>query len=124
MRWRDFHFRIHSLLVDEEELAVILRGTELAIVIRVLAAAIGYANMLLLARWMGAAEFGYYSFALAWLMLLAYPASLGLPGSALLFAARYKTEGDWPKVVGLIRTISRISLGSGMAVALAGVLIL
>ena len=122
MHWQDVRSRVRSFFVDEDEFAAILRGAGLAIVIRVLAAAIGYANMVLLARWMGVAEFGYYSFAIAWLTLLAYPSSLGLPGSALLFVARYKTEGDWPKVLGLIRTVSRISFGCGMAVALIGIL--
>ena len=73
MHWQDLRSRVRSFLVDEDGFAEILRGAGPAIVIRVFAAAIGYANMVLLARWMGVAEFGYYSFAIAWLTLLAYP---------------------------------------------------
>src|SRR5262249_57238002 len=77
--------------------------------------------MIVLARWMGASEFGRYSFAVAWITLLAYVATLGLPGAAVRFVAQYSAAGDWPNVVGLIRTSSLIAAGCGIAVALAGI---
>jgi O-antigen/teichoic acid export membrane protein len=112
--------RFRAILSERSEFAAILRGAGLALVIRVLASAIAYGNMILLLRWMGHTQFAYYSFALACLMLLAYPATLGLPASALRFAAEYAGAKNWPKVVGLIRASSWISGGLGITVALVG----
>lgn len=121
MRLQDVRARLRWILVDDGEFAAVIRGAGQALVIRVLASAVGYASMILLARWMGASEFGHYSFALAWMTLLAYPATLGLPGTALRFGAEYTAAGDWPKVIGLLKASSWIAFGCGMAVALAGI---
>lgn len=118
---RDIRARLSSMLVDGGDFAGIIRGVGLALAIRVLASALGYAVMIALARWMGAPEFGRYSFAVAWITLLAYVATLGLPGAAVRFVAQYSAAGDWPNVVGLIRTSSLIAVGCGIAVALAGI---
>src|SRR5262249_5358300 len=121
MHPRGIRTRLSSILVDDGGFAGIVRGAGLALAIRVLAGALGYAVMIALARWMGAPEFGRYSFAVAWITLLAYVATLGLPGAAVRFVAQYSAAADWPHLVGLIRVSSLISFGCGVAVTLVGI---
>ena len=73
--------------------------------------------MILLARWMGSSEYGLYSFAIAWMTLLAYPATLGLPGAAVRFVAQYAAANDWQHVVGLMKVSSWLAFGCGALVA-------
>src|SRR4029077_15653497 len=94
----------------------------LALAIRVLASAIGYASLILLARWMGYSDYGYYNFAIAWMALLAYPATLGLPGAAVRFVAHYAAADDWQQVTGFLRTSSWLVAGNSTAGALLAIL--
>jgi len=76
---------LSTLLAEEGDFATVLRGAGLVVIIRVLASAIGFASVILLARWMGSAQYGIYSFAIAWMTLLSYPATLGLHGASVRF---------------------------------------
>ena len=116
--------RLRAVLVHNSEFAEILRGAGLALRFRILASAVGYVSTILLARWMGPSEYGYYSFAIAWMTLLAYPATLGLPGTAVRFMAHYVAAKDWPHVVGLLRTSTWFAFGCSTLVALVSVAIL
>jgi O-antigen/teichoic acid export membrane protein len=51
--------RLRTILLGDEEFAIVLRGAGLALAIRVIAGAIGFSSLILLARWMGYAEYGY-----------------------------------------------------------------
>ena len=73
--------RVHRIaallrLVEKGDFATILLGAGQVLMIRILANTVGYASMILLARWMGSSEYGLYSFAIAWMTLLAYLATL------------------------------------------------
>jgi hypothetical protein len=56
--------RLRSLLDEQGDFATVLRGAGIVVIIRVLASAVGFAIMILLARWMGSSEYGLYSFAI------------------------------------------------------------
>jgi O-antigen/teichoic acid export membrane protein len=111
--------RLRAILMDDGEFATVIRGAGLALIIRVLAGVVGYVTAILLARWMGSSEYGYYSFAVAVIALLTYPATLGLPGAAVRFAAQYAAAKDWGRVLSLIETSSWLVLGCSALVALA-----
>lgn len=123
MRVQSLAAWLRTILLDDEEFAIVLRGAGLALAIRVLAGAIGYASLILLARWMGYAEYGYYNFAIAWMMLLAYPATLGLPGAAVRFVAQYTAADDWQHVVGFLGKSSWLAVANGVVVALLAILV-
>ena len=67
---------------------------------------------------MGAAEFGVYGFALAWIVPLAMVASLGLPTANIRFIGQYRARDDWPAIRGL-SSRSRL-LTAAMALVIAG----
>ena len=108
---------LRTLLGEEGDFATVLRGAGLVVIIRVLASAVGFASVILLARWMGSSEYGLYSFAIAWMTLLAYPATLGLPGAAVRFVAQYAAANDWQHVVGFMKVSSWLAFGCGALVA-------
>ena len=109
--------RLRAILGERDDFETVLLGAGLALIIRILASAVGYASIILLARWMGSSEYGLYSFAIAWMTLLAYPATLGLPGAAVRFVAQYAAANDWQHVVGLMKVSSWLAFGCGALVA-------
>ena len=113
MRVQQIADRLRTLLEEEGDFATVLRGAGLVVVIRVLASAVGFASVILLARWMGPSEYGLYSFAIACMMLLSYPATLGLPGAAVRFVAQYAAANDWQHVVGFMKVSSWLAFGCG-----------
>jgi O-antigen/teichoic acid export membrane protein len=108
---------LRAFLVEKGDFATILLGAGQVLIIRILANTVGYASMILLARWMGSSEYGLYSFAIAWMTLLAYLATLGLPEAALRFVAQYATANDWQHVSGLMKVSSSLAFGCGALVA-------
>ena len=117
MRVHRIAARLRAILGEKGDFATVLRGAGLVLIIRILASAVGYASMILLARWMGSSEYGLYSFAIAWMTLLAYPATLGLPGAAVRFVAQYAAANDWQHVVGFMKVSSWLAFGCGALVA-------
>jgi O-antigen/teichoic acid export membrane protein len=109
--------RLRAILGERSDFATVLLGAGLVLMIRILASAVGYASMILLARWMGSSEYGLYSFAIACMTLLAYPATLGLPGAGLRFVAQYAAANDWQHVVGFMKVSSWLAFGCGALVA-------
>ena len=109
--------RLRTLLGEEGDIATVLRGARIVVIIRVLASAVGFANMILLARWMGSSEYGLYSFAIASMTLLAHPATLGLSGAAVRFVAQHAAVNDWQHVAGFMKVSSWLAFGCGALVA-------
>jgi O-antigen/teichoic acid export membrane protein len=62
-----------------------------------------FLSQLLLAAWMGAEDFGIYSFAWACVAILGTLAGLGMPGTSVRFIAKYDAEGDPSRLRGLLR---------------------
>jgi O-antigen/teichoic acid export membrane protein len=85
------------------------------------------ASTLLLTRVLGSRGFGAYSFALAWGMLLAVPAVLGLTPLIIREIAAYRVSESWSAIRGLlVRTNQLVVISSGVIclVALAACLLL
>lgn len=101
---------------------VLARGTRAAFVLQVAGAGLGYGAQILLARWMGAAEYGLYTYALSWAGLLAVLAGLGLRPALLRFIPEYTARETWGRLRGVLRRSSRLTLIAGLAVALLGTL--
>lgn len=69
-----------------------------------------YAATILLARILGAGEFGSYSFYLTAITLLSFPLHLGLANLLLRESAIASSAKDWGKVWGLITKSNRLAL--------------
>src|SRR4051794_16659824 len=96
------------------------RGAQLAFAVQVAGVVVSYVLQIVLARALGPAGFGSYSFVLAWTGPLAMLAGLGLPTVALRFLPVYKDAADVERLAGLVRASERIALAASVAIALAG----
>jgi O-antigen/teichoic acid export membrane protein len=87
--------------------------------LRVAGAGFSFIINLLLARLLGVAGYGAYSYAIAWIGLLAVPALFGLERLLIREIAVYRVQAAWDLMRGLLlwadRTVLKVSLGLGLA---------
>jgi len=81
-----------------------------------------FLSQILLARWMGRDSFGIYSYAWAWVAVLASVAGLGLGGASVRFLASYRVQNDAARIRGLIQFGTIVTLASASAIAMVGLL--
>lgn len=93
------------------------RGASVSFILQSAGVAFRYLSQVLLARWMGAASFGAYTYAGNLSQLLATPANLGGANSGLRFVPEYLATGRPELVEGVLRVFRLVSLVVGTAVA-------
>jgi O-antigen/teichoic acid export membrane protein len=96
------------------------RGAVVAFVLQGFGAALTFAMQVLLGRWMGVDDFGVYSFTLAWAGLVAVVAGVGLPITVLRFIPAFLSQGDYPRVRGILGASVLITVVVSFGIALAG----
>lgn len=92
-------------LVAEARRSPLARGASGAFVLKVIDAGAALLIALVLARLLGAEEFGRYSVVIAWVSLLTIPALLGMENLTVRHVAGYTTKGDLPHLRGLVRFV-------------------
>lgn len=111
---------IFNRLAKSELLAVLFRGTAIALVIQLAGIAVSYGMQVLLARWMGATQYGVYDYVISIGTFLGFLAALGLPSCLLRFIPEYSVQENWGKLRGIVWSSWRYVLTSGVAVSLLG----
>jgi O-antigen/teichoic acid export membrane protein len=96
------------------------RGAMFALVIQVLGAGLAYLSQVAFARWMGLAQFGRYTYLLAWATIFAFLTGLGFPLSVLRFIPEYRALGDQQRLHGLVNLSRAAVLGVGLGLAAIG----
>ena len=81
--------KARAFLADRGDRTLAQRVAGNAFLIRVFAAGLAYITQVLLARWMGAHEFGVYVYVWTWVMLIGALADLGLASAAQRFIPEY-----------------------------------
>jgi len=105
-------------------LATVVTGTGLALGIRVLGVGLGYASEVILARMLSAGDYGIYSLVIAWITLISLVALLGMHHAVVRFIPEYITREDGGRLRGIIYGSLGVALSLGVAIALAGTVIL
>lgn len=88
--------------------------------IRVASAAIAYLSHALLARWMGAFEYGVFAYVWIWVIILGALSNLGLSTSVMRFVPQYRERGEADHLRGFVLRSLTISLAAPTAIAIAG----
>lgn len=101
-------------------LSAFARGVSLTFVIQIAGVFLAYSLNVLLARWMGAAEYGIFTYVFSWAMLLSTPAGLGLSTAVLRFIPEYRAEEKPGLLLGIATQSRRLTLGAGVLIALVG----
>jgi O-antigen/teichoic acid export membrane protein len=99
-------------------------GAAMALAIRIVSAAIAFLSQILLARWLGADDFGVLAALLVWVNVLGTVSTLGFATSVLRFLPQYLTEAALPLARGFHRTGMLIALLAGTAITALGLLLL
>ena len=86
---------ISNLTTGASDIYTVVRSAASVMTIRILGAGLAYALQVLLARWLGAFEFGIYAYAWVWVSLLSTLTPLGLNGSVLRFIPEYLSKQQW-----------------------------
>ncbi|WP_170984180.1 oligosaccharide flippase family protein [Rhodoligotrophos defluvii] len=98
-------------------------GALLVLLIRVVGAALAYLGMIVLIRWMGAAEFGIYSYALSWATVLGLLLPLGTNAALLRFIPEYQERRFTERLKGVVTRLRLIVTLASFAGAALGLLI-
>lgn len=97
------------------------RGAVFAFAIRIASAALAYFSQVLLARWMGAFEFGIYAYVWVFVLILGNLSTIGLNTSVVRFLPEYREKGAWRLFRGFLDGSRWISFGVASAFACAGI---
>ncbi|GAB4502306.1 MAG: lipopolysaccharide biosynthesis protein [Anaerolineales bacterium] len=97
--------------------ATLLRGSGLAFAIQVLGTGLKYLFQVLAARWMGADEFGVFTYLYNWALLFAVLVGLGLSSAAIRFVPEYVAHQNWDFLRGFVGRSTQIVFWSGGAIA-------
>ncbi len=100
------------------------RGALLAFAIRVASAAIAFLSQVLLARWIGALEYGIFTYIWVWINIVGTLCAAGFATSVVRFLPEYQEAGEHDLARGFLRTGRLFSSTMGLLSTLAGLLIL
>lgn len=117
---------VPSTAEENLNLGVLAKEAGIALVIQFAGIILTYLVQVFLARWMGTTEFGIYEYVVAWSVLLAIPAGLGLPHTVLRFVSEYRVKEEWGLLWGIVRSSWLMTLSASLLVSLlaAGVVLL
>ncbi len=102
--------------------AVLARGASLFLAVQLVGVAVAFGVQVLLARAMGAAEYGTYVYVYNWLLVLLLVCRGGLGTASLRYVSAYVATADWGRLRGFLR-LTRVSVlltSALMAVLTAG----
>ncbi len=99
-------------------LGVLAKEAGIALFIQFAGILLTYLVQVFLAQWMGRTEYGIYEYVIAWSVLLAIPAGLGLPHTVLRFVSEYRVKEEWGLLRGIIRSSWLITILASLLVSL------
>lgn len=108
------------LLTGKGERAASLRMAGFAFSIRVASAAIGFLSQIVLARLLGAYEYGIFSLVFVAALLSGGLACLGMQTAALKFVATYRASGDMERLRGILFASRLVAIGLATVAAVMG----
>jgi O-antigen/teichoic acid export membrane protein len=124
MSWKPAARRIPDFIRELIDPATAARslssGLAWAVAITGLGTVISYALHIFLARLLGSAEYGVYTFSLGWMNIAQTVASFELGTVVLRYLGEYRAAGRWSLLHGLIKRCRQIVTAAGVACGLLG----
>lgn len=116
-RIRPFLAGLRAALSGKGEKAVSARIALFAFAVRVVSAAIAFLSQVLLARWMGSAEYGIFVFVLVGSVILGGLSCVGFQTAVIRFAPQYRTTGQLELLRGILLTSRLFAFASASLAA-------
>ena len=107
-------------VVFNEIIANAASGAGIALMVTICGTGLLYLSHLLFARWLGAAEYGSYVYALNWAKVIALLAGLGLTTGVLRFIPEYLETSEFSKLRGIIKRSRQLTFLTGVIFAAIG----
>jgi len=86
----------------------LVRGSMGSLIVKVANIAGKFAASVLLARLLGATEYGQYAFAFTVVTLLAIPTQLGIPNLLVRYVAQYDVQKEWGLLKGILKRANQV----------------
>ncbi len=102
----------------------LVRGAAASFVLKAGFTGLTLLSSIILARVMGATEFGYFSYAVALVGLLAVPTSLGLPNLLIRYLAAYRARKEWGLMRGLLLRTNQAVVAASLLIGVLSLAIL
>jgi O-antigen/teichoic acid export membrane protein len=96
------------------------KSSVIALILQFAGVTLAYLVQVFLARWMGKVEYGIYEYIITWSLLLAVPASLGLPRAVVRFINEYRVKQEWGLLRGLVLGSWQLTIGMGLCLGCLG----
>ena len=111
-----------SLAQTENSIQIIslAKSSVIALTLQLAGVTLAYLVQVFLARWMGKTEYGIYEYVITWSLLLAVPASLGLPRAVVRFINEYRVKQEWGLLRGLVLGSWQLTIGMGLFLGVLG----
>ena len=114
---------VKNRFAKSELLTSLFEKAAIALCLQVIGIAVAYTMQVLLARWMGASQYGVYEYVISIGTFLGFLAGLGLPNCLLRYIPKYSVGEDWGKLRGIVWGSWRYVFFSSVAIALLSILI-
>jgi O-antigen/teichoic acid export membrane protein len=112
--------RLVRLVTSKQNLHAVLISAAQVLAIRLVGAALTYASMVCLARWLGSYNFGIYAYVLVIVTLLGLALSFGFNSSGLRFVPSYLAQKKLQRLSGFLKQSYKIVLALSLTGALLG----
>jgi O-antigen/teichoic acid export membrane protein len=99
----------------------LIKSTSATFLLKIIFTGLGFITHVLLARLLGAANYGSYAYIMAWIGLLAIPATLGFNQLLIREIAIYRVRENWENMQGLLRFSNRLILWFSITLVLTAV---
>ena len=115
--------RLNAWLARGWTQGTFLRAAGAVSLLRLAGGLLLFTTQVLLASWMGAEFFGLYSYAWAWVAVIATIAGLGFGSTSVRFLASYRVEQSDARIRGLVRFGRVMTLSVGTAAAVVSIVL-
>ncbi len=97
--------------------AILARGAGTSLMVKIVGTGVAFSVQVLLARFMGAEEYGVYIYVLTWLNILASLATMGWDTALLRYVAAYNAKSEWGAFRGIWQTSNQFVLLASLSVS-------
>ncbi len=117
-RLRDWAYLLRGIFAAGTDRTIVQRDAILAFSVRIASAGILYLSQIVLARWMGGAEYGIYVSVWTWVLVLGGLSHLGFNMAMIRLLPEYQEQGRLDLHRGLVRSGRALAFGLGTMTAI------